>query len=108
MAWLLKEDRVLAHVEVAESFKARLKGLIGRKDLEGAILLRPARSVHTVGMRFPIDVAYCDRDMRVIALVTMRPLRIGRPRPKAHAVVEARAGAFERWGLEAGDTLEVK
>ena len=108
MAWLLKDDQVLAHIEVADSFKARLKGLIGRKDLEGAILLRPARSVHTVGMRFPIDVAYCDRDMRVIALVTMRPLRVGRPRRKAHAVVEARAGAFERWGLEAGDTLEVK
>ena len=108
MAWLLKDDRVLAHVEVADSFKARLRGLIGRKELEGAILLRPARSVHTFGMRFPIDVAYCDREMRVLALASMRPLRVGRPRPKAHVVVEARAGAFERWGLQVGDTLEVK
>lgn len=108
MAWLLKDERVLAHVEVAETFGARLKGLIGRADLEGAILLRPARSVHTIGMRFAIDVAYCDRDLRVLCTLTMRPLRIGRPRPKAHAIVEARAGAFERWGLEPGDTLEVR
>lgn len=108
MAWLLKDDQVLAHVEVADSFGARLKGLIGRRDLEGAILLRPARSVHTIGMRFPIDVAYCNKQMQVLCTVTMRPMRFGRPRPKAHAVVEARAGAFERWGLEAGDTLEVR
>ena len=108
MAWLLKDDKVLAHVEVADSFAARLKGLMGRRDLEGAILLRPARSVHTIGMRFAIDVAYCDKDLRVLCTLTMRPLRLGRPRPKAHAVIEARAGAFERWGLEAGDTLEIR
>lgn len=108
MAWLLKEDQVLAHVEIADTFGARLKGLTGRRDLEGAILLRPARSVHTIGMRFAIDVAYCDKDLRVLCTLTMRPLRVGRPRPKAHAVIEARAGAFERWGLEAGDTLEIK
>ena len=108
MAWLLKEDKVLAHVEVAESFVPRLKGLIGRRDLEGAILLRPARSVHTIGMRFAIDVAYCDKNLRVLSTLTMRPFRVGRPRPKAYAVVEARAGAFERWGLEPGDALEVR
>ena len=108
MAWLLKDDKVLAHVEVAERFVARLKGLIGRSDIEGAILFRPARAVHTIGMRFPIDVAYCDKEMRVICVRTMRPLRVGRPRPRAHAVVEARAGAFERWGVEPGDTLEVR
>lgn len=105
---MLKDDKVLAHIEVADSFAARLKGLAGRRDLEGAILLRPARSVHTLGMRFAIDVAYCDKYLRVLCTLTMRPLRIGRPRPKAHAVIEARAGAFERWGLQAGDALEVK
>ncbi|HUR50429.1 MAG TPA: DUF192 domain-containing protein [Acidimicrobiales bacterium] len=108
MAWLLKDDQVLAHVEIADSFGARLKGLIGRRDLEGAMLFRPAKSVHTIGMRFPIDVAYCDKHMRVLSTVTMRRLRVGRPRPKAHAVVEARAGAFERWGLQVGDTLEIR
>ena len=108
MAWLLKDDKVLAAVEVADSFAARLKGLIGRSDLDGAILLRPARSVHTVGMRFSIDVAYCDKEMRVLCTTTMAPFRVGRPRPKAHAVVEAKAGAFDRWGLKAGDTLELR
>lgn len=108
MAWLLKEDKVLAHLEVAENFGARLKGLIGRSDLEGAILIRPAKSVHTMGMRFAIDVAYCDDEMVVLCTLTMRPHRVGRLRRKARTVVEARAGAFERWGLEVGDKLEVR
>ena len=37
-------------------------GLLGRDGIEGALLLRPARSVHTLGMRFAIDVAFCDAD----------------------------------------------
>ena len=57
------------------------------------------RSVHTLGMRFPIDVAFCDRDMVVVDVTTMVPWRMGRPRRRARTVIEAEAGAFERWGL---------
>lgn len=105
MAWLLRDGEVLASVEVAASLGARVKGLLGRDDLEGALLIRPARSVHTVGMRFPIDVAYCTGELVVLDCVSMRPFRIGRPRPGARCIVEARAGAFERWGLGPGDQL---
>ena len=108
MAWLVRDGDVLAAVEVAESFGSRLKGLLGRDGLDGALLLRPARSVHTVGMRFAIDVAFCDASMRVLATRTMRPYRMTVPRWKAKCVVEASAGAFERWGLRVGDELEVR
>jgi uncharacterized membrane protein (UPF0127 family) len=107
--WLIREGDVLAALEVAESHRSRLVGLLGREDFEGALLLRPSRSVHTVGMRFPIDVAFCDREMRVIELRrSMRPYRFGRPRWSARMVIEAEAGAFERWHLRVGDQLEVK
>jgi uncharacterized membrane protein (UPF0127 family) len=72
VAWLLRDGDVLAAVEVADSFGARLRGLLGRDGVEGALVLQPARSVHTIGMRFPIDVAFCDRDLRVVATCTMR------------------------------------
>jgi uncharacterized membrane protein (UPF0127 family) len=108
MAWLLRDGDVLAAVEVADSFGARLKGLLGRDGLEGALLLRPARSVHTIGMRFAIDVAFCDRSMRVVAVRTLRPYRMTTPRWRSACVVEAAAGAFERWGLQVGDQLEVR
>jgi uncharacterized membrane protein (UPF0127 family) len=107
-AWLLRDGEVLAAVEVADSFAVRLRGLLGREGIEGAILLRPAKSVHTIGMRFPLDVAYCRRDLTVIDVRTMPPFRIGLPRLKAHCVIEAQSGAFARWRLQPGDKLELK
>src|SRR4051812_48195139 len=108
MAWLVRDGDVLAAVEVCESFGSRLKGLLGRDGIEGALLLRPARSVHTVGMRFAIDVPFGERAMRVVAVRTLRPSRMTAPRWKAACVVGASAGAFERWRLRVGDELEVR
>jgi uncharacterized membrane protein (UPF0127 family) len=108
MTWLVTDDRVLASCEVADGLRARTVGLIGRDGVEGALVLRPARAVHTFGMRFPIDVAFCDADLVVLRIVTMRPHRIGRPCLRARVVVEAEAGSFERWGLHVGDRLELK
>ena len=108
MAWLVREDRVLATLEVAESRRARRRGLLGRDGYEGAMLLRPARSVHTVGMRFAIDVAYCDAELRVLKVRTMPRHRLGLPVWAARAVIEAEAGVFERWDLNVGDELTVR
>ncbi len=108
MPWLLRDGEVLAAAEVADGFGSRLRGLLGRDGLEGALVLTRSKSVHTVGMRFPLDVAFCDRDLAVIDTVFMRPNRVGRPRLRAHYVIEAEAGAFERWRLRPGDQLELK
>ena len=108
MSWLLRDGEVLAALEVAESRRARRRGLLGRDHLEGALLLRPARSVHTIGMRFPIDVAFCDDQLVVLCTMALGRNRITRTRWKARAVLEAQSGAFERWGLRPGDQLEVK
>ena len=108
MAWLVRDGHVLASVEVASSFKTRLKGLLGRKGYEGALLLRPARSVHTVGMKFAVDVAHLDRDLCVLRVTTMRPWRVGVPVRRAHAVLEAETGAFASWELRPGDVLELR
>jgi uncharacterized membrane protein (UPF0127 family) len=108
VAWLLRDGDVLCACEEATSFGARLKGLLGQDGVEGALILRPAKSVHTVGMRFAIDVAFCDRDLVVLDTVSLRPQRMTRPRRRARCVIEAEAGAFERWGLRVGDHLELR
>ena len=71
-------------------------------------LLQPARSVHTIGMRFPIDVAFCDRHGVVLRTLTVAPWRVTRVVWRAGFVVEAPAGSFDRWQLRAGDTVEVR
>ncbi|WP_274562911.1 DUF192 domain-containing protein [Streptomyces spiramyceticus] len=92
-------------LEIAASSRARTRGLLGRDGIAGALLLTPAGSVHTFGMRFAIDVAYLDRELRVIAVRTMRPGRLGRPRFRARHVLEAEAGAMARWGVRPGVRL---
>jgi len=108
MAWLMSEARVLASIDVAGSRSERAKGLLGRDSIDGAFAIPHCRWVHTIGMRFPIDVAYVDADGTVIKVASMHRHRMGVPVPKAKLVVEARAGAFERWGLKVGDPLEVR
>lgn len=94
-------------LEIAVSYRARTKGLLGRDAVDGAMLLSPASSVHTFRMRMPIDVAYLDRDLRVVAVRTMRPGRLGMPRLRARHVVEAAAGAMREWGVREGTRVEV-
>jgi uncharacterized membrane protein (UPF0127 family) len=94
--------------ELATTRRARRRGLLGRDGIDGALVLRPCRQVHTIGMRFTIDVAFCARDGRVLRVTTMRPGRVSRFVWRARFVVEAAAGSFERWGVRCGSTVIVR
>ena len=74
--WLVLDGRVLATLEIAATRRDRRRGLLGRDGLEGAMLLTRAKSVHTLGMRFAIDVAHLDSDGVVLRLTTMKPRRL--------------------------------
>jgi uncharacterized membrane protein (UPF0127 family) len=95
-------------LRVAASYRARTRGLLGSDGIVGALLLTPASSIHTVRMRFAIDVAYLDRRLRVLSVRTMPPGRVGRPRLRARHVLEAEAGALAGWGVVKGVRLEVE
>jgi len=108
MAWLVSDGRVLASAEIATDRAERRRGLLGRDGAGGALVIQPCRWVHTIGMRFPLDVAFLDAEGVVVKTVRMSRHRVGVPVPKAHLVIEAQAGAFARWGLQVGDTVEVR
>ncbi|MFF7971912.1 DUF192 domain-containing protein [Streptomyces sp. NPDC007905] len=95
-------------LEIATSYRARTRGLLGRDSVDGAILLSPANGVHTFRMRIPIDVAYLDRGLTVLAVRTMRPGRLGLPRLRSRHVLEAAAGAMAEWGVRAGVRVTVE
>lgn len=105
--WLLRDGAVLANAEVAGSYAERMRGLLGRSGYEGAFVLPRTRSVHSLGMRFPIDVAFLDRQLCVVDVISLAPWRVCLPRWRARIILEAEAGAFERWGLRVGDNLEL-
>jgi len=108
-ATLLRSDGVVVceRCLVADQPLQRMRGLLGRRDLppEEGILLRPASSVHTWFMRFPIDVVFLDRDLSVLRVVPrLGPWRWA-ARRRAAAVLELAAGESERRGIEVGRTL---
>ncbi len=104
----MRGDDVLAAADVAESRAARRRGLLGRECIDGALVLRPCRSVHTLGMKVPVDVAFCAADGTVLRVLTLRPWRVTPFVARAAFVVEAGAGCFERWRLGVGDVVEVR
>jgi uncharacterized membrane protein (UPF0127 family)/protein-S-isoprenylcysteine O-methyltransferase Ste14 len=86
-----------------------MKGLLGRSELpEGeGILLRPASSVHTGFMRFPIDVVFLDGSDRVVKIApSLKPWKAAAAR-QAKAVIELPAGEAERRGVSVGEKLSV-
>jgi uncharacterized membrane protein (UPF0127 family) len=105
--WLISGDKVIGAAEVADTYMARTKGLLGRTGIQGAMVFPRTRSIHTFGMKFAIDVAFLDKEMVVVAVATVPPWQLLLPRRRARMVVEAEAGSFERWNLAVGDRLEL-
>ena len=99
---------VCAHCRLADTPVARFKGLLGRRELgddEGMLLATGA--IHTSFMRFPIDVAFLDRNLVVLRTIdSMKPWRMAWQR-RAHSVVELAPGALERAGIQAGERLSL-
>jgi len=94
---------------VADHTLARMRALLGRADLPAGegVLLRPAVTIHTHFMRFPIDAVFLDRNLRVVDLRgAIRPWRMARS-AGAQAVLELRAGEAQRRGIEVGDVLRL-
>ncbi len=98
---------VASSVEVAGTRNTRRRGLLGRDRLDetSAMLLAPCAGVHTVGMRFAIDVIFVDRQGYAVKVVRdLKPWRIALA-SRAHAVIEMPAGSL-RWGqVLIGDRL---
>ena len=106
---LTREDGrvVCERLLVAARPLRRMIGLLGRASLpeDEGILLRPAGSIHTFFMRFPIDVVFLDKEHRVVGIdAALPPWRTTRRRG-AKVVVELAAGECERRGLQVGDGL---
>ena|SRR5271165_3426023 len=106
--WLLRDGAVLAAAEWADEFKDRSRGLLGHTSYDGAMLLPKTRSIHTILVKFPLDVAFLDHGLVVVGTVRVVPFRVTLPRRGGRNVLEASAGSFERWALRAGDRLEFR
>ena len=106
--WLLRDGDVVCALEMAESSAERRNGLRGREGLDVGLHLEGVRTVHTLGVGFPVDVAFLTSDLTVLRIARLKPRRMSLGGPSARSVVAAHAGSFERWGVRQGDQLEVR
>jgi uncharacterized membrane protein (UPF0127 family) len=113
-----KSDRVAEYVRLelesgevvcerclmATSWGLRFRGLMWMKELttEEGILLRPCASVHTMFMRFPIDVVFCDGNLRVLSVAAVVPKWRMRSQRGAKVAIELAAGGAARGGVAVG------
>jgi uncharacterized membrane protein (UPF0127 family) len=84
-----------------------MRGLLGRSSFpvgEG-LLLRPAASIHTAFMRFPIDVVFLDSADRVVKVVGSLPPWRAAACKGARGALELPAGEAARNGITAGMSL---
>lgn len=89
---------LLPTVLVADRATERMLGLLGRDALGpgSGMLLNPCGSLHTLGMRFALDVVYFDAGWRVVRTVrNLQPWRFGLGGWRARAALEMQAGAFD-------------
>jgi uncharacterized membrane protein (UPF0127 family) len=98
----LRPDAIVLH---ARSFRPRLLGLAFMRPHElpsgHALLLSPCSSIHTFGMRFPIDLAFADDEGEVLRVIRDVPSRRITRCPGASVALEAHAGELSRF-LEGG------
>jgi uncharacterized membrane protein (UPF0127 family) len=106
----LTRGTALCEGVLADRPLSRMRGLLGRDSLPAGegMLLRPAPSIHTAFMRFPIDALFLDSNLTVLGIeAEMRPWRVA-SRRRARAVLELAAGESGRLGVRIGDRLSVR
>src|SRR5215469_6922676 len=97
-------------IGVADTTLSRFVGLMGRGSLAPGhgLLIRPSNGVHTLWMRFSIDVLLLDREHRVLSVYgDLRPFRLTTINWKASSALELPAGTIAATNTQVGDQLQL-
>ena len=89
----------------ADNFFRRLIGLMGKKDFKDCMIFKNLRdsSIHSMFMRFEIDVYFIDENGTVFEKASLKPWRFYRPKKQAKYILETEK---DRLKLKIGDKLD--
>ena len=89
----------------ADTFFKRFKGLMGKRDFNNVLVFTNLTdsSIHTMFMRFEIDVYFIDENMMVFDKATLKPWRFYKPKRQAKYIIETKKGILE---LDVNDKIE--
>ena len=91
---------------LADTFFKRFKGLMGKKDFEDALLFTNLTdsSIHTMFMRFEIDIYFLDKNKIIYDKVSLKPWKFYKPKKQARYILETKKNKLK---LEIGDSLDL-
>ncbi len=104
----VKEELVVANVIEARNFFSKSFGLILKRKLtdKQGFLIKNCNSIHTIGMRYRIDVVFLDKNNRVLAIYcNLKPFRITPFVKDAFSVLEVMAGVIDKTTLKVTDIV---
>ena len=107
-----RETFVATEAAVADNYFRRLIGLLGKTKrwakLGRGLWIIPSRGVHSIGMLFPIDLVFLNKERKVVHVEEhFRPFRVSRVSLKASSVLELPPHTIYRTGTQVGDVLEI-
>ncbi len=106
---ITRQTVIAARLKVKGTFLGRLIGLLGRPNLcpGEAIWISPCRALHTIGMRFPVDVIFLDcRNTVVKTAAGVSPFRVCLGGRKARSAIELAVGTLGQSCTLPGDQVE--
>jgi uncharacterized protein len=99
------------NVILVSTLFSRMRGLLGRQSLgpDTAMIIDPCSSIHTLGMRFAIDVLFLDSKNEITAIKkNVKPGRVWVSGGwHVRRVIESEAGCLDLSRLRIGDTIEL-
>jgi uncharacterized protein len=98
-------------IAIADSMISRFVGLLGTRSLAqgSGLLIYPSQGVHTLGMAFPIDVIFLDRDYRVLEFrECLKPFRMTSVNWHAASVLELPVSSIKDSLTQVGDQFEIE
>lgn len=89
----------------ADTFFKRFKGLMGKKEFDEGLLFTNLKdsSIHTLFMRFEIDVYFIDKNKIIYDKVTLKPWKFYNPKKQAEYILETKKDKLK---LKIGDCLD--
>ena len=107
-----RQAQLATDLSIANTHWTRLRGLLGltANDFRNGsgLWIVPCHGVHTLGMGFPIDVLYLDREMRIVEVrLEVRPWRFTPVLRHAASVLELPCGTVAETNTAVGDTIEI-
>lgn len=89
----------------ADSAVSRFRGLMFIHDIsdDQALLITKCNWVHSLFMRFSIDVIFLDASLTVVKTIRLKPYRLSMPVKNACSVLEVKSGLCTHFNITHGD-----